>query len=74
MRLPSGVLFKPIALRRLRDAAGLTPVQLAGKAGLDPITIKLLEAGATTPHHSTLVKLAKALRVAIAALCDGRRS
>ena len=55
-------------LQRLRTRRGLTPDQLAVKAGLVPFYVAKLEQGEHDPTLSTLVRLAKALRVSVAEL------
>lgn len=52
------------ALRRLREAAGLTQEQLADQAGLSAKAISALERGERQhPHPSTVTALARALRL-----------
>ncbi len=48
-------------LKELRTRAGLTQKELAGKAGVHPISICMWENGHTQPWRSTLAKLAAAL-------------
>jgi transcriptional regulator with XRE-family HTH domain len=48
-------------LRAIRDAAGLTQVVLAERAGLSLGTLLKLENGQREPHWSSVVALAKAL-------------
>ncbi|MBI3808720.1 MAG: helix-turn-helix transcriptional regulator [Nitrospirae bacterium] len=55
-------------LQRLRTRHGLTPEQLAVKAGLVPFYVTKLEQGEHDPTLSTLVRLAKALRVSVTEL------
>jgi transcriptional regulator with XRE-family HTH domain len=50
-------------LRELREAAGLTQVQLAEQAGLHPQGVIKLERGEREPAWSTVVALAAALGV-----------
>jgi transcriptional regulator with XRE-family HTH domain len=59
-------------LRRLRRAAGLTLRELASRAGLDLSTVHKLEQGRIdNPRLNTLVALAEALGVTVAALVEG---
>lgn len=51
------------AVRDLREAAGLSQVELASKAGLPQSHISRIETAAYTPTHATLSKVAKALNV-----------
>lgn len=55
-------------LQRLRTGRGLTQEQLAVKAGLARIYVNKLESGQHDPSLSTLVRLAKALRVSVTEL------
>jgi len=56
-----------IRLRRLRGARKLTTLDLARQTGLSEQTIRILENGhIINPRLSTLLKLARALRVGIA--------
>jgi transcriptional regulator with XRE-family HTH domain len=50
-------------LRELREAAGLTQVQLAERAGLHPQGVVKLERGEREPAWSTVVALCAALSV-----------
>ncbi len=51
-------------LRRYRDSANLTQEELAGRTGLTPQAISLLERGERRrPHRYTVEKLAEALRL-----------
>jgi excisionase family DNA binding protein len=54
-------------LRRLREAAGLTQLELAERSGLRHETISMLELAHETPFGRTVVRLARALEVAPAA-------
>jgi len=65
-------------LKRLREAAGLTQVQLAEKAGLSQPALSYLEAGddrpgrvANRPKADTLAALATALGDGSLAIWDG---
>ncbi len=51
-------------LRTLREATGLTQLQLAAASGLTHEAISRLEAGRWTPYATTVRALAQALRVA----------
>jgi transcriptional regulator with XRE-family HTH domain len=55
-------------LQRLRTDQGLTQEQLAVKAGLVRVYVTKLELGEHDPTLSTLVRLAKALRVPVTEL------
>ena len=55
-------------LQRLRTHRGLTQEQLAVKAGLVRVYVTKLELGEHDPTLSTLVRLAKALRVPVTEL------
>jgi excisionase family DNA binding protein len=50
-------------LRRLREAAGLTQLELAARSGLTHETVSRLERGRRQPQARTLVALAQALGV-----------
>jgi excisionase family DNA binding protein len=50
-------------LRALREAAGLTQIQLGARSGLTHEAISRLEAGRWTPYAATVRTLAQALRV-----------
>ena len=52
-------------LKRLRTAAGLSPEQLAERAGLTAACICATERGASSPLHGTVQRLAKALGVGL---------
>ena len=60
-------------LTALRDTRGWTQVVLATRAGLARGYVNRLEAGRQEPSLTTLVALAKALRVPLAELVAGRR-
>jgi transcriptional regulator with XRE-family HTH domain len=55
-------------LQRLRTERSLTQEQLAVKAGLARVYLTKLESGQHDPSLSTLVRLAKALRVSVTEL------
>jgi transcriptional regulator with XRE-family HTH domain len=51
------------ALRRLRDRATLTQLELAERSGVSRETVARAEVGLVAPRPSTIRKLAAALRV-----------
>ena len=55
-------------LRALREAAGKSQGDLAGRAGLSRTYLNQLEAGRRDPSLSTLTRLARALSVKLEAL------
>ncbi len=57
-------------LKELREQAGLTQAALAKKAGMSRAYLSRLEMGRHDPPLSRLRRLAKALRVNIAALVE----
>lgn len=57
-------------VKRWRLKRGLTQQALADKIGIHRVYLAQLEAGARTPSLRTLQRLAKALRVKVAALLD----
>ena len=59
-------------LQQLRGRAGLTQAELAGRAGVFPLTISKLERGVHEPAWPLVVALARALAVSCDAfLADG---
>jgi transcriptional regulator with XRE-family HTH domain len=54
-----------VKLRELREAAGLTQVQLAERAGLHLHSLTKLEHGEREPAWSTVLELARALGVEV---------
>ena len=58
-------------LRSLREAAGLTQVQVAEKAALDDKHYQTLESGLSNVTFATLVAVSKALGVTLADLFEG---
>jgi transcriptional regulator with XRE-family HTH domain len=58
-------------VRRLRTAAGLSQEQLGARAELHRTEISLLERAAREPRLSTIVRVARALRVRPAELLEG---
>ncbi len=70
-----GVMLKD-RLKRLREAKGLTQVQLASTAGITYAYLSMLETGAKrNPSLATLQRLAKALGLSVGELLKqgGRR-
>lgn len=61
-------------LRSMRRAAGLTAVDLAGRAGLTPSTLWRIEAGNAEPNLGTLYKLAWGFGVQVAELFPEARA
>lgn len=59
-----------VRLKRLRERKGLTQEALAMKAGVSRAYLSRLEMGRHDPPLSQLRKLAKALRVKVAALVE----
>ena len=55
-------------IRRLRDAAGLSQVALAGAAGIGRVTLARLEKGEHTPRYETLSAVARVLGVDVSEL------
>jgi len=58
-------------VRRRREARELTQEKLAEKAGLDPTYISGIERGLRNPGILNVARLAKALRLTTAQLCEG---
>jgi transcriptional regulator with XRE-family HTH domain len=58
-------------LRRVRDGAGMSQEALAHEARLDRAAISIIERGTRAANLRTILKLARALRVAPASLLDG---
>ncbi len=54
-------------LTKLREEAGLTQYALAKQSGVTAQAISMLEKGSRDPSWSTVVKLARALNVTVAA-------
>jgi transcriptional regulator with XRE-family HTH domain len=63
-----------VYLRRLREARGLTQLELSVAAGVTPATVSRLENGHQAPTLVTLYKLAEALEVPVADLVCGHIS
>lgn len=57
-------------LREAREAAKLTQMALAHRAGMDMAEISRLESGRRDPRLSTIVRLAAALDVTVERLVD----
>lgn len=58
-------------LRRIREDRGLSQEALADVAEIHRTEASLLERGRREPEMGTLLKLAAALEVPVAALCEG---
>ncbi len=58
-------------VRRQREAKALTQEKLAEKAGLDPTYISGIERGLRNPGIKNVARLAKALGLTTAELCQG---
>ena len=58
-------------VRRWRETRALTQEKLAEKAGLDPTYISGIERGLRNPGILNVARLAKALRLTTAQLCEG---
>jgi transcriptional regulator with XRE-family HTH domain len=59
------------SVRRWREERALTQEKLAEKAGLDPTYISGIERGLRNPGILNVARLAKALRLTTAQLCEG---
>lgn len=59
------------SVRRWREERTLTQEKLAEKAGLDPTYISGIERGLRNPGILNVARLAKALRLTTAQLCEG---
>lgn len=57
-------------MRTTRLSQGLSQEQLAGRAGLHSTEISRLERGVRDPRLSTIVRIAQALNVPLAALVE----
>lgn len=66
------VLYDEGALQRIRKDKGLSPEQLAARAGISSRAIRYLEKG-TAPLVTTLANLAAALDVDVAVFFTPRR-
>jgi transcriptional regulator with XRE-family HTH domain len=55
-------------LRRVREAAGLTQMELGNRSGMDMAEISRLELGKRDPRLSTIVRVAVALGITAAEL------
>jgi transcriptional regulator with XRE-family HTH domain len=58
-------------LRRVREGAGMSQEALAHEASLDRAAISIIERGARAANLRTILKLARALRVAPSSLLEG---
>ena len=61
-------------MKELRQRAGLTQPELAESSGLNVSTIRHFEQGLREPTYGTLLKLASALDVSLAAFQPRRRT
>lgn len=59
------------SVRRWRDVRALTQEKLAEKAGLDSTYISGIERGLRNPGIKNVARLAKALGLTTAVLCEG---
>jgi len=59
-----------VRLKQFRAVRGMTQEALAKKAGISRVYIARLETGKQDPTLSTLVKLAKALKVKVGELLE----
>lgn len=57
-------------LRELREARGWTQQELAGRAGLSPISVTRYEGGGRVPDFDAVLALAAALEVECTAFCE----
>ncbi len=60
-----------LSVRRWREERALTQEKLAEKAGLDPTYISGIERGLRNPGILNVARLAKALGLTTARLCEG---
>jgi transcriptional regulator with XRE-family HTH domain len=60
-----------VNLKRLRAAAGITQMELGDRCDMNFTAISRLERAEREPRLSTIVKLARGLRVPVSALVDG---
>lgn len=60
-------------VRKVRASSGLTQRHVAAIAHLDPTYISGIERGVRNPSLLSMTRLAKALRVSVAELCEGVR-
>jgi len=60
-----------LAVRRTREAKGLTQERLAERADLDPTYISGIERGVRNASLISLVRVAKGLGIPLAKLCEG---
>jgi transcriptional regulator with XRE-family HTH domain len=60
-----------LAVRREREAKGLTQERLAERADLDPTYISGIERGVRNASLISLVRVAKGLGTPLAKLCEG---
>ncbi len=62
------------AIRRLRNTAGLTQVELAEKIGVSQGSLSAYESGKDTPSIKTLIRIADALGCTLDELVERRVS
>jgi transcriptional regulator with XRE-family HTH domain len=60
-----------LAVRRAREAKGLTQEKLAERADLDSTYISGIERGVRNASLLSLIRLAKGLRISLSELCEG---
>jgi transcriptional regulator with XRE-family HTH domain len=61
-------------VRKQREHRGFTQERVGEKANLDPTYISGIERGVRNPSLLSICRLAKALNVSVAELCDGVRA
>ncbi len=61
-----------VALKRLREQAGLSQAALAEKAGMNVFGVAKIEQGLREPGWATVLKLAAALGVECTAFCAAK--
>lgn len=64
-RVPPADPALAAALRRFRDARGLTQEQVAHEASITPGTLSKIETGETSPAWATVRQIARALGVSM---------
>jgi transcriptional regulator with XRE-family HTH domain len=60
-------------VKKMRGASGLTQERLGDKADLDPTYISGIERGVRNPSLLIISRIARALEVPLAKLCEGVR-
>ncbi len=63
LRQPGGGWYLPVALKRVREAMGVTQVELARRSGITRQTIMYIERGDQMARAKTLEKIAGGLGV-----------